>query len=363
MLPEHDVVIIDEAHDLVDRVTSVATAELSAPAVETAARRAGRQLEEGAASRLERGRRLEQILAEAYGGRIDVMTEPLATSLAALRDAAGGCAADSGPAPRRPRMSRSNSPRGGRPWPRSMRSTSAAERILDAFGQDVAARPDVVWLDQPADRDSRRPPTLRVAPLQVSELLAGARVRPQDGGPDLGHAVGRRRRSCRWRTQWGLPQAGSGPPEPRARRRPPAPRNPTASGRRRRPAGHGQAPDGLVRALTSARRSTTRAAGSCTWRGTCRRPDATGCRGSTSTRSRSSSPRPGADARAVLLDAGGQAGRDELRGRIDYPLLCQGEDPTSQLITPVRRGRGHAACSAPCRCGRAWTCPARRCSS
>ena len=27
------------------------------------------------------------------------------------------------------------------------------------------------------------------------------------------------------------------------------------------------------------------------------------------------------------------AGRDELRDRIDFPLLCQGEDPTSQLIS------------------------------
>ncbi len=33
VLPEHDVVIIDEAHDLVDRVTSVAAGELSAAAV------------------------------------------------------------------------------------------------------------------------------------------------------------------------------------------------------------------------------------------------------------------------------------------------------------------------------------------
>ena len=32
VLPEHDVVIIDEAHELVDRVTSVASAELSATA-------------------------------------------------------------------------------------------------------------------------------------------------------------------------------------------------------------------------------------------------------------------------------------------------------------------------------------------
>ena len=32
VLPEHDVVIIDEAHDLVDRVTSATTGELSGPA-------------------------------------------------------------------------------------------------------------------------------------------------------------------------------------------------------------------------------------------------------------------------------------------------------------------------------------------
>ena len=44
VLPEHDVVIIDEAHDLVNRVTSAAAAELSAVAVETAARRCGRLL-------------------------------------------------------------------------------------------------------------------------------------------------------------------------------------------------------------------------------------------------------------------------------------------------------------------------------
>ena len=41
VLPEHDVVIIDEAHDLVNRVTTQAAGELSAAAPETAARRCG----------------------------------------------------------------------------------------------------------------------------------------------------------------------------------------------------------------------------------------------------------------------------------------------------------------------------------
>ena len=42
VLPGHDLVIIDEAHDLVDRVTSATTGELSGFLVDVAGRRAGR---------------------------------------------------------------------------------------------------------------------------------------------------------------------------------------------------------------------------------------------------------------------------------------------------------------------------------
>ncbi|MBX9244552.1 ATP-dependent DNA helicase, partial [Actinotalea ferrariae] len=42
VLPEHDVLVVDEAHELVDRVTAQATAELSAATVEHAARLARR---------------------------------------------------------------------------------------------------------------------------------------------------------------------------------------------------------------------------------------------------------------------------------------------------------------------------------
>ncbi|MGH3121704.1 MAG: ATP-dependent DNA helicase, partial [Streptosporangiaceae bacterium] len=41
VLPDHDVVIVDEAHDLVNRVTSAAAGELSASGVDAAARRVG----------------------------------------------------------------------------------------------------------------------------------------------------------------------------------------------------------------------------------------------------------------------------------------------------------------------------------
>jgi ATP-dependent DNA helicase DinG len=173
VLPEHDVVIIDEAHDLVDRVTSIATAELSAPAVEAAARRCGKQVTEDAVGRLkDAGEGLAMMLADAPAGRIDVLTEHFAVALGALRDAAGSCAAEI-------RTTAKNAD--DEPEQLAARRIAlaaldelhdAADRMLDAFGPDVAARPDVVWLDVPPDPDARRPPTLRVAPLAVGGLLA-----------------------------------------------------------------------------------------------------------------------------------------------------------------------------------------------
>ena len=43
MLPEHDVLVVDEGHELVDRVTSTITDELTPGMVRAASKRAGRQ--------------------------------------------------------------------------------------------------------------------------------------------------------------------------------------------------------------------------------------------------------------------------------------------------------------------------------
>ncbi len=68
ILPEHRVVIIDEAHELVDRVTSVATGELSAFAIDFAVRRTGRLADEGEIARLsEAGNALTPLLASMPG--------------------------------------------------------------------------------------------------------------------------------------------------------------------------------------------------------------------------------------------------------------------------------------------------------
>ncbi len=172
VLPEHDVVIIDEAHELVDRVTSVAADELSDAAVEAAARRCGKLVEDGLITRLrEAGTALERDLTDVPAGRLDFLPQTLGVSLSTVRDAAAACAAQlrSAGGSGEQDMDRVAASRAAAA---SLEDVSgAAAEILKAFAVDIAARPDVVWLDRPPE-DSSRPVTLRVAPLDVGGLLA-----------------------------------------------------------------------------------------------------------------------------------------------------------------------------------------------
>src|SRR5581483_6371996 len=180
VLPEHDVVIVDEAHDLVDRVTSATTGELSGPAADAAARRAGRLTESAAdvgaapavADQLRHAAAALVIdLGDAPAGRMDVLPETLAGTLTALRDAAGACA-DAVRASTTPQEEDQQRLATARLTVASLDDLqSTAGRILDAFEQDVTERGEVVWLDRPFIDDGRRPPTLRVAPLEVGKVL------------------------------------------------------------------------------------------------------------------------------------------------------------------------------------------------
>lgn len=79
ILPEHDVVVIDEAHELVDRVTGVATDELTAAAISAAARRCGKIVEEQDADRLEAaGEGWARLLEELRPGRWDGLPDSAA---------------------------------------------------------------------------------------------------------------------------------------------------------------------------------------------------------------------------------------------------------------------------------------------
>jgi ATP-dependent DNA helicase DinG len=179
VLPEHDVVVIDEAHDLVSRVTTAASRELSAPSAEAAARRAARLLT-GEGQRAgdvldqlrEAAEGLGRVLPEVSPGRLDILAEPLATALTALRAAAASCAAQVRAVGKEISDNAERLAVGRAALAALSDVAETSERILGAFGDDVAARPDVVWMDRAGVDERQRPPTLHVAPLQVGGLLA-----------------------------------------------------------------------------------------------------------------------------------------------------------------------------------------------
>ncbi|SDN01061.1 ATP-dependent DNA helicase DinG [Allokutzneria albata] len=167
VLPEHDVVIIDEAHDLVDRVTSVATNELTSGMVGTAARRVGRLIDQDVADRLaEAADGLALIMDDVASGRLESLPKPLAGALAAVRDAAHACISALGP-------ERKEDLDGTAKRKIALASLDevhdTAYRLLGAFEAPEAERRDVVWLS--SDWERVRPPSLHVAPLSVGGLL------------------------------------------------------------------------------------------------------------------------------------------------------------------------------------------------
>ncbi|MBE3009817.1 ATP-dependent DNA helicase [Microbispora sp. NEAU-D428] len=209
VLPEHDVVVVDEAHELVDRVTSVVTGELSESTVSLAVRRAGRLIEQGVADRLqEAGEDLRALLAVAPPGRVDTLPGSLGMTLALVRDAAFACITALGP-----RNKDKDDPENAGLRKAAFTALDevhdTAQRMLDAFGpgargdeagddaedagdsrgsagsgggangggvnsggtdarSEEVHRAEVVWLEEGR---GRVPPTLRVAPLSVGGML------------------------------------------------------------------------------------------------------------------------------------------------------------------------------------------------
>ncbi|QNG21237.1 ATP-dependent DNA helicase [Rhodococcus triatomae] len=171
VIPEHDVVIIDEAHELVDRVTGVATAELAPATVSATARRCGKLVEEQDADRLEAAAEgWAGLLEELRPGRWEALPDGAGPALAAIRDAAWALRTAIGPI------------RSGAMDPEAAAARNAAlvaveevhdgaVRILTAFDEpDPAQRKDVVWLAADEQRGTVRR-TVRMAPLSVGGLL------------------------------------------------------------------------------------------------------------------------------------------------------------------------------------------------
>jgi ATP-dependent DNA helicase DinG len=163
VLPEHDVVLVDEAHDLVDRVTSAATGELTASAVKLAARRCGRAIDEETADRLdEAAEGLELVLEDSAQGRLEELPEALGRAVTVVRDSAWACISALGPE-RKEDVEGSTARKLAHALTEDVHDT--AVRLLEAF--DEAQQHDVVWVSH----EPNRPKAVRVAPIGVGGLL------------------------------------------------------------------------------------------------------------------------------------------------------------------------------------------------
>jgi ATP-dependent DNA helicase DinG len=169
VLPEHDVVVVDEAHELVDRVTGVATAELTAGMINATARRLGKLVDQAIADRLaEAGEGLGFVLDDLPPGRWESLPRAAAGALSAVRDAAGACKQALG-------SDRREDPEAatGRKIAQASLDDVAdtAVRLLGVFDEaDAAKRHDVVWLAEQGP-DGARHKSLHAAPLWVGGLL------------------------------------------------------------------------------------------------------------------------------------------------------------------------------------------------
>jgi ATP-dependent DNA helicase DinG len=167
VLPEHQLLVVDEAHDLVDRVTSVATGELTATMLGVASRRITRLIEPELMQRWERASAsFIAAIQDATGGRLDRLDDELTTHLAALRDAAAAArsAIDTSPTDAKAAAARAEAVAS------LAEIADTAARILAAVVPTIPDRTDVVWLDHEDNRGSARA-VLRVAPLSVAGLL------------------------------------------------------------------------------------------------------------------------------------------------------------------------------------------------
>lgn len=154
MLPEHDLLIVDEGHELVDRVTSTITDELTAPMIAAAAKRAGRLAATDQVT--DASEFLAAIVDELPEGRLNGIPDSLSLALARVRDSARGVQTELKPA----------SPEdndGARQVARAAIDEifESTERILEQRELDVA------WVN----KDPRRGSVLRVAPMSVAMLM------------------------------------------------------------------------------------------------------------------------------------------------------------------------------------------------
>lgn len=162
MIPDYDIVVVDEAHELASRVTQAATDELTVSMIERAARRARNFLDDGEGEELsDSADALRAAMNETSPGRVDQLPEALAVALASTRNAARAAFSAF------PKESSDADANAARQQARGMvdEIRKIAERLV---AHDES---DVTWI---TDRDQGRGGSqLCVAPLEVWGQLRG----------------------------------------------------------------------------------------------------------------------------------------------------------------------------------------------
>ncbi|HEX2705854.1 MAG TPA: ATP-dependent DNA helicase, partial [Candidatus Lustribacter sp.] len=155
MLPPHDLLVIDEAHELTDRVTSTITDELTEAMCLAAARRCAK-LADSHGTLEEAAVLLGQALDATPEGRLTGIPDAVAMALARVRDTSRALQSELKPAS--PELAD-----GARQVARA-----AVEEVYEVSARVLEERElDVVWVTH----EQRRGSVLRVAPMSVATLV------------------------------------------------------------------------------------------------------------------------------------------------------------------------------------------------
>ncbi|WP_322612552.1 ATP-dependent DNA helicase [Dermacoccus abyssi] len=155
MLPEHDLLVVDEAHELVDRVTATITDELTTGTINAAAKRCGRLAE---TDDLKRGAEvLGEALEQHQEGRLLGVSDVLEAALRTILDASRSIASEL-----KPKNPQDND--GVRQMARA-----AIDEIFETCERILEERElDVLWVSH---NQRTGVSALRVAPMSVAMLM------------------------------------------------------------------------------------------------------------------------------------------------------------------------------------------------
>ena len=172
VLPEHDLLVVDEAHALADRVRSQGAASLSAAAVARVAATARKHASAVVSDLEAAGQGLQAALAALPDGRLSAGPPPaLAEALAALDGAARAVLTSVREAARTKGAQGGGADAGGVALART--AVSDLVDVVERMTSDsVAQHRDVAWVERP--RMGAEPPRLTLAPIDVAGSVADA---------------------------------------------------------------------------------------------------------------------------------------------------------------------------------------------